>query len=92
MKYANDSSDAITWNAVIDDDYWTVELTNVEYNGYKFSPSTEYAIIDSGTSIMVIPTEDFENIYSDIDRQLKCDSDGVMYACECTDSEYDKVF
>lgn len=63
MKYANSSDDLISWNDVINTDYWTLELTSIEYDDKTITPSTEYAIVDSGTSIIVMPTDDFTEIY-----------------------------
>lgn len=49
----------ITWNNLIDTDYWSVRLSKVTLNGDVIPITTNKAIIDSGTSFIVLPTTEF---------------------------------
>jgi len=49
----------LSWNSLIDTDYWSLRLTKVSLNGVIIPITTNKAIIDSGTSFTVMPTTEF---------------------------------
>ena len=41
-------------------DWWTVDITSITYGGEEIKSSdVKYAIFDTGTSLITMPTEDF---------------------------------
>ena len=53
-KYAK-LNQTITWNSLIDDNYWTVRLMSAKIGDYEFDLDTNKAIIDTGTSYILMP-------------------------------------
>jgi pyruvate-formate lyase len=45
----------VSWNSLIDTDYWSVRLSKVSLGNTNIALSTNKAIIDSGTSYVVVP-------------------------------------
>jgi len=58
LIYAKDNKN-ITWNPLINTNYWSVKLNSVTIGNYSFSLDTNEAIIDSGTSYILMPRNDF---------------------------------
>lgn len=60
QKYAQNSS-SITWNYLLNKNYWAVTLTKVSVLGtssFDLGTSSTVTIVDSGTSYMLMPTKD----------------------------------
>ena len=55
-KYAANST--VTWNPVYSDLYWTVMLSEVSLSNTTFTPSVNYAVVDTGTSYLSMPNSD----------------------------------
>lgn len=53
-KYAKPNA-TLTWNKLVDDNYWTVSLTEAKLGDYVFDIDVSTAIIDSGTSYIIMP-------------------------------------
>lgn len=49
----------ISWNPLIDTDYWSVRLSKVSLGDTNIVLSTNKAIIDTGTSYLVVPQAEF---------------------------------
>ena len=49
----------VSWNPLIDTDYWSVRLSKVTLGNTNNALSTNKAIIDSGTSYVVVPQAEF---------------------------------
>jgi hypothetical protein len=49
----------MTWNPLIDINYWTVGLNSAKIGNYQFKLDTNKAIIDSGTSYILMSSDDF---------------------------------
>ena len=49
----------MTWNKLVDDNYWTVQLSQAKLGDYEFDLDTSRAIIDTGTSYILMPQDDF---------------------------------
>ena len=61
-KYAKDGlfEDDVHWTNLLDNKYyWSVGFPGIEIEGEQFSISATYAILDTGTSLSVIPSADF---------------------------------
>ena len=85
LKFAKETSE-ITWNSLIDSNLWTVRLSQVHLGDYKFNLDTNRVIIDSGTSYVLMPINDFNEFKAKIDKiNSKCGFDGKtnLYTCQC---------
>ena len=56
-QYAPNTTES--WNSLIDTDYWSVRLSKVSLGNINIPLSTNKAIIDSGTSYVVVPQSEF---------------------------------
>ena len=54
--------DLITWNKLIDRNYWTVRLTKVSLGELVIPMKSYKAILDTGTSNTALPTSDFKSL------------------------------
>jgi hypothetical protein len=54
--YAANST--VTWNPIFSDSYWTVKLSGASFSNSSFTPSVDYAVIDTGTSYISMPAVD----------------------------------
>ena len=52
----------VTWNAVTDDLYWTVNLKKAAVGDTMIITSTKSAIIDSGTSYLGMPDTELRSL------------------------------
>eukprot|EP00347_Sterkiella_histriomuscorum_P000579 403375303 len=85
LRYAKDNQN-ITWNKLIDTNYWSVRLNKAKIGDYVFMLDTNRAIIDSGTSYILMPYNDFSEFKRVIDSiNSKCGMDAQtnLYTCQC---------
>ncbi len=54
LQYAQDNQ-TITWNNLVNDNYWTVRLVDAKLGDNQFKLKTNKAIIDTGTSYILMP-------------------------------------
>ena len=54
MRFASENK-TISWNSLVSTDYWTVGLSRVSFGEFNFKLSTSEAIIDTGTSYILMP-------------------------------------
>ena len=64
----------ITWNNLVNTDYWTVKLKKVMLGDIQLFTSTKQAIIDSGTSYLAMPDYEFASLMTllDTNHGLTC--------------------
>ena len=58
LKFAKSHSN-ITWNPLVNLDYWTVNLSSVLIGDQILESDSFTAVVDSGTSYVVMPYKDF---------------------------------
>jgi len=78
-----DQSASLSWNPLVDTDYWSVKLSKVSIGGSEIPLSASKAIVDSGTSLLLVPAKDFANLSRIWSRKLKCATAGDYFSCEC---------
>jgi len=78
-----DQSASLSWNPLVDTDYWSVKLSKVSIGGSEIPLSASKAIVDSGTSLLLVPAKDFSNLARIWSRNLKCAMAGDYFSCEC---------
>jgi len=65
MEYADSASSSnITWNSLIDTTYWSVEMIGVDVGDEELTISASTAIIDTGTSYILMPTGNYRSSYN----------------------------
>lgn len=87
----------VTWNAVTDDLYWTVNLKKAAVGDTMIITSTKSAIIDSGTSFLAMPDTELRSLVDLLGsvHGFNCwfDEHNALYACDCPDiNEYKDNF
>lgn len=60
-KFAKADS-KITWNYLVNTNYWAVELVKVNVKGFDLKTRSTVAIVDSGTSYVMLPKEDHRKL------------------------------
>jgi len=61
--YDKTKAPSLTWVPVTQENYWSVNLQRMSFNGWVGTNVT-WAIVDSGTSVLVGPTDDVKEIAS----------------------------
>ncbi|KAI9207844.1 aspartic peptidase domain-containing protein [Polychytrium aggregatum] len=72
---------AITWAPIVRKGYWEVALQGVEINGARIDVVAKSAAIDTGTSLIGVPTKDAEAINSKIGATK---GQGGQYTVDCS--------
>lgn len=65
-------NDTLTWNPLVNTDYWTVELTSVSCENTIIPLTTNKVIIDTGTSFIVMPPYEFRALVNIWSNDLIC--------------------
>jgi hypothetical protein len=55
------NSTSFSWNNLIEVEYWTLRLSSVSVGNNSILVKNQKAVIDTGTSLIVVPEEDFVN-------------------------------
>ncbi|CDW83892.1 eukaryotic aspartyl protease family protein [Stylonychia lemnae] len=86
LKYARENQ-SLTWNTLVDINYWTLQLNSAKIGNYQFKLDTNKVIIDSGTSYILMPTDDFSEFKQYLaGKGLDCSTDTGktdLYYCSC---------
>ena len=53
------SQGSIIWHDLFDTNYWTLPMGSVAYGNTTFPVKVDQLIVDTGTSLTLIPTQDF---------------------------------
>jgi hypothetical protein len=81
--------DDFTFLPLYDEFHWAVELKRIKYGPFKeLNISVSNAILDSGTSLVILPTSMFDNFKQVVSEGRKCGTLRVYYGCLCQ-SKYD---
>eukprot|EP00347_Sterkiella_histriomuscorum_P017895 403347570 len=90
MKYAKFKAQ-MTWHKITEMLYWTLNLEKAQFGSTDIQTFSRNAIIDSGSSYILVPQKDFEQIRKIISTDLKCGYDTGrtnLYACTCWTTSY----
>ena len=70
---------------------WSINLENVELNGNNIPITASTALIDSGSSLIIVPQSDFHQIESTLQNQFNfycfVDSISNLLKCECPNGD-----
>lgn len=56
---ANTKDEFLRWNDLLDTNYWTIAIDAAKLGNYTFNLDTNKAIVDTGTSYILMPHDDF---------------------------------
>jgi len=56
---ANTKDQFLRWNDLLDTNYWTISIDAAKLGNYTFNLDTNKAIVDTGTSYILMPHDDF---------------------------------
>lgn len=86
-EYANNS--AIHWMKIYETGYWTLPLSKVHYGGVDLGGPASYAIIDTGTSLIMGPSDKVSKITEIIQKKHKgvCMIIEGFTICECSSAD-----
>jgi hypothetical protein len=88
-KYAQEP---ITWFDITTPTFWSLEFQNVKIGGTPFRPSTTKIMADTGTSLNMIPDEDFYKIKDLLFSDWKCRVEpNTLTICDCTEETHKTV-
>ena len=60
----NHSAGKLIWHDLLDLTYWKLPMSNVMYGDTEINVSVKELIVDTGTSLTLIPTRDFNALVS----------------------------
>ena len=88
----NHSAGKLIWHDLLDTTYWKLPMSNVKYGEHELYVSVRELIVDTGTSLTLIPTRDFNALVTMItDSNPKLDfyrlKNGLS-ASVCTREDY----
>jgi len=87
------SESDITWNHVTSPYFWSLELVNASVGNKTIPFETRTAVVDTGSSNLVMPSDDFKKVLSYFKKEMMCDQDKYgLYQCLCDDEAYEVNF
>jgi hypothetical protein len=80
----------INYFKVTNNSHWTIDLTKSFIGERILNKEPQQAIIDSGTSLILMPKREFTDIMKYLKSTLKkiCVSQGMLVICACPDGSY----
>ena len=63
------SQGAIIWHDLFDTNYWTLPMSDVAYGNVDFPVKVDQLIVDTGTSLTLIPSTDFNTLVGIITKE-----------------------
>jgi len=81
----------LSWVPLEDDHYWTIGISQAKLGNYTFDLDTNQAIVDTGTSYILMPANDFDEFRKVIEPGRSCyiDSGNTgLFTCRCWTETY----
>ncbi|CDW90538.1 eukaryotic aspartyl protease family protein [Stylonychia lemnae] len=86
----------ISWHPLSSLNYWTLTLKSAYFGDEKLKPTVKNIIVDSGTSFLLVPTEDYLEIKQKFwDKDFSCKNEYMynnLFTCQCSDEQYETDF
>lgn len=80
------------WHPLSSSLFWQVKFDHVRLGSWKFKPSTDVAMADSGTSLNMMPDVDFHAIKNHFFRTWNCHlSPTTLTVCECSQKQHESI-
>ena len=81
----------LKWYKLSSDEFWQFKFNNVSIGDFKITPAVSLMMADTGTSLNMIPSEDFDKIVNDF-LKPKFKNCHVMAssltACDCSEEQH----
>jgi len=58
------SAGQLIWHDLFDTNYWTLPMSHVSYGDFEIEVKVDQLIVDTGTSLTLIPSKDFNSLVS----------------------------
>ena len=80
----------LVWHDLVDTNYWTLSQERVYLGDKVLNTTVNKVIIDSGTSFLLLPTEDFAMLTAEFAANFSCAMNPFynLYGCFCDDDEF----
>ena len=65
----NHSAGKLIWHDLLDTTYWKLPMSDVQYGDIALSVTVKELIVDTGTSLTLIPTRDFNSLVTVISQK-----------------------
>ena len=56
------SAGSLIWHELFDTNYWTLPMSDVQYGNMPIEVKVDQLIVDTGTSLTLIPSKDFKHL------------------------------
>lgn len=63
-----ESIDNFTFTKLYDNNYWSVRLRGIKYGDIEIGGHAERGILDTGTSLLMLPEQDYNRWFTEITR------------------------
>lgn len=83
------SLDSFTFTPLYEHNYWSVSVRRMRYGNIPFGGEAERAIIDTGSSLILLPADDFERWFEAISFNKICGNYNGYKGCYCEDGKKD---
>lgn len=84
-SYAHKNSGSVKYIDVIAA-YWEVKLKKVKFDGDNIDTTADYAVLDTGTSLIVAPPDDYSYIVKQLEQDYKVHIVDGNLAFSCSDT------
>lgn len=81
-KYSSDKS--FTYINLIKTGYWSISLEKIKVDNSRITTKSQIAILDTGTSLLIGPSSEVDEIFDRIKENVKCKFDNLLI-CTCKD-------
>ncbi len=82
----------IYWHSLLNEDFWSLSISGAALGDTLLPVSVDSVIIDTGTSFLLTPLEDFQAIAGIFSDAFTCgvsEEFNDLFTCICSDEEYE---
>lgn len=79
--------DQFTFTELYDHSYWSVGLRRIKYGDVEIGGEAERGIIDTGSSLLLLPHSDYSRWFEEISKGKKCGDYSGYKGCYCSGIE-----
>jgi hypothetical protein len=88
------SDGELIWHDLVDTQYWLLPMNNSTFAGEQINTKARTAIVDTGTSLLLLPTEDFAQVLQIFEKKhnlaFKLTLTG-FYSATCDPNQLDQI-